>query len=165
MGAASSMHLWTVAGFVYALAGVALLCNAIFLAPVRSDAVASAWSVPQTNALRRIFAQWLDARIGAALLFVGFFLQMTGAIGTPALNRPAVFVLLVLALAAVYYAFTRDLIIERMADASAEPASDHLERPPPRKLAPPTILVAASTDQEDVFVETTKASASSGDQS
>jgi len=72
--------------------------------------------------LRRLSAQWLDSRVGAALLVVGFFLQVTGTLGTATLNTPAVFVLLGLALFAGYYALSKDLLVDEL--LSSTNASD-----------------------------------------
>lgn len=112
---ASTANLWAVAGLVYALAGASLLALSVFATlPPAHDTL--------NVDLRRSLEQWLDARIGAALIVVGFFLQMTGSIGTATLNTPAIFVLLGLALAAGYYALTKDLIVDRLAVATAQGA-------------------------------------------
>lgn len=112
---ASTANLWAVTGLVYALAGASLLALSVFAAPQ-----------PAYNAagrdLRRSIEQWLDARIGAALIVVGFFLQATGAVGTTTLNTPAIFVLLGLALAAAYYGLAKDLIVEKLAAQSVHDA-------------------------------------------
>ena len=115
MMVASNLNLWAVAGSVYALAGASLFCNATFLSPAPTRLSASSGQIGvESSALRRLGAQWLDARVGAALLVVGFFLQTTGAIGTTTLNIPAVFVLLGLALFAGYYAMSKDLMVESL---------------------------------------------------
>jgi K+ transporter len=133
-----------VAGSVYALAGAALFCNATFLTPAPSYLSAgSTQTSVEPNAPRRLGAQWLDSRVGAALLVIGFFLQATGAVGTTTLNTPAVFVLLGLALFAGYYAMTKDLLIESLLARSGhlahepdrapefdEPAPALIENPP-----------------------------------
>jgi hypothetical protein len=120
---ASSSNLWEVAGSVYALVGAALFCNAAFLNPAPSCRdVASPAHPIEERTLRRLSAQWLDSRVGAALLVVGFFLQVTGTLGTATLNTPAVFVLLGLALFAGYYALSKDLLVDEL--LSSTNASD-----------------------------------------
>lgn len=113
---ASTANLWAVAGLVYALAGSALLALSVFATP--QPAYPS-----QNRDLRQSVQQWLDARIGVALIAIGFFLQATGSVGTATLNKPAVFVLLGLALAAGYYAMTKDLLVEKLAHAGATATS------------------------------------------
>jgi hypothetical protein len=117
---ASNANLWPVAGIVYTLAGAALLCHAVFLAPPPSRAGAAP---PDANTLRRLNEQWLDTRIGAALLVVGFFLQVTGALGTPTMNGPAAFVLLGLAFAAVLYGLMKSSLIEELLEADKSVAA------------------------------------------
>jgi hypothetical protein len=123
MTLASNFNFWAVAGLVYALAGAALFCNASFANPVPSPHSRGASADPERHALRRLGAQWLDSRVAAALLVVGFFLQLTGAVGTTTLNKPAVFVLLGLALFAGYYALAKDLLVEQLLSPAA-PAPD-----------------------------------------
>lgn len=67
---ASTANLWAVAGLVYALAGSALLALSVFATP--QPAYPS-----QNRDLRQSVQQWLDARIGVALIAIGFFLQAT----------------------------------------------------------------------------------------
>jgi hypothetical protein len=145
---ASNYNLWSVAGFVYALAGAAIVVNTMFLAPAPTHLTVpeSGFRDPQT--LRRMSAQWLDARVGAALLVIGFFLQATGAVGTATLNTPAVFVLLGLALFAGYYGLSRDLIIDGLLVSAVEPQQERLsnaesESPPvsPSKEEVPPVTV------------------------
>jgi hypothetical protein len=134
---ASTANLWAVAGLVYALAGAALLALSIFAAPQPSAQVAS-------RDLRTSVEQWLDARIGAVLIAVGFFLQATGAVGTATLNTPAVFLLLGLALAAGYYALSKDLIVEDLtASFAAAPPSQEVALADPVAAVAPVVLVAA----------------------
>jgi len=116
---ASTANLWAVAGLVYALAGASLLALSVFAAPQ------PAYNTPSRD-MRRSLEQWLDARIGVALIVIGFFLQMTGSIGTTTLNAPAVFLLLALALAAGYYGLSKDLIVEKLVNDSSgsEPGQD-----------------------------------------
>jgi hypothetical protein len=79
---ATTYNLWGIAGMVYALAGAALLCNAVFAIPLGfSSASASADKPLARHDARRLNGQWLDLRIGSVLLVIGFFLQMTGAAG------------------------------------------------------------------------------------
>ncbi len=119
----TTYNLWSIAGMVYALAGAALFCNAVFSFPSGfSYATASRDKPLARHVARRLNAQWLDMRIGSTLLVIGFFLQLTGALGTASLNVPAVFVLLALALCAGYYALAKDLIADRLI-ADAEPES------------------------------------------
>lgn len=116
----ATYNFWSVAGLVYALAGAALICNAVFLIPPPSHQVASSGDLEgHRAALRRMSRQWLDTRVGSALLLIGFFLQATGAIGTEKLNTPAVFALLALAIFAGYYAMLRDLRAEHITPSEA----------------------------------------------
>lgn len=148
---ASTANLWAVAGLVYALAGASLLALSVFAVPQPAGA-------PTERTLHKAIGQWLDGRIGAALIVAGFFLQMTGSIGTPTLNAPAVFVLLALALAAGYYGLSKDLLIDRLASAKAdvnvtaavEPRRELLDAPTP----PPTIVVVAEPEVAVVETET-----------
>jgi len=134
----TSANLWTVAGLVYALAGVALVFNAVYLSPAPSRT----GSGTDASAFRRMFGQWLDARVGAALVVVGFFLQATGTVGTSTLNTPAVFVLLGLALAASYYALMRDLIIEDLVSSHERDLPVPVTPLTPMKLVPPVAVIA-----------------------
>ncbi|MDO9383902.1 MAG: hypothetical protein Q7T86_13680 [Hyphomicrobiaceae bacterium] len=151
---ASTANLWAVAGLVYALAGAALLALSVFAAPQ------PAHNAPSRD-MRRSIEQWLDARIGAALIVAGFFLQATGSIGTATLNTPAIFVLLGLALAAAYYGLTKDLIVEKLADASphASPAYDVAVVEHPEPVIAPVVLVpvseptAAAVEAEQVIID------------
>jgi hypothetical protein len=118
MGVVSQMNLWSVAGLVFALAGVTLLSMALFTVPRPS---ARAETVPSHIALRRQTGQWLDQRIGAVLLVIGFFLQTTGALGTGTLNGAAALVLLGLAFGIAAYALLKDSIVE---DLSAHASYD-----------------------------------------
>lgn len=161
---ASTANLWAVAGLVYALAGASLLALSVFAAPQPAHSVASL-------DMRRSIEQWLDARIGAALIVTGFFLQATGTVGTATLNTPAIFLLLGLALAAGYYGLTKDLIVERLADASphASPAYDVavVERPEtvivpvvaPVVLVPVSEPATAVVETEQVVVDLRRESA------
>lgn len=132
MTLASTYNFWSVAGLVYALAGASLICNAVFLIAPPSQRLASpdASKLDRTT-LRRQSQQWLDTRVGAVLLAIGFFLQATGAVGTSTLNTPAVFVLLALAIFAAYYAMARDLMTEDMLPADVVSAHEAIEEPPP----------------------------------
>lgn len=129
MTLASTYNFWSVAGLVYAFAGASLVCNAVFLIAPPSQRLASP-GAPEADrtTLRRQSQQWLDTRVGTVLLSIGFFLQVTGAVGTSTLNTPAVFVLLALAMFAGYYAMARDLMTEDMisADVSAAPKFESL---------------------------------------
>jgi hypothetical protein len=116
----TSANLWAVAGTVYALAGASLLCNALFLTPAPGGSGGPA----DVFTRRRVCAQWLDSRVGAALLVIGFFLQATGSLGTDALRVPAAFVLLGLALGAVYYALMKDLLVDNLVEAAEPQRSD-----------------------------------------
>jgi hypothetical protein len=115
---ASTANLWAVAGLVYALAGASLLALSVFAAPQ------PAFNAPSRD-MRRSLEQWLDARIGAALIVIGFFLQMTGSIGSATLNTPAIFVLLALALAAGYYGLSKDLIVEKLRGQTTQSGPTH----------------------------------------
>jgi hypothetical protein len=145
---ASNYNLWSVAGLVYALAGAAIVVNTMFLTPAPAHLTVPKSGVRDPHTLRRMSAQWLDARVGAALLVIGFFLQATGAVGTATLNTPAVFVLLGLALFAGYYGLSRDLIIDGLLVSAVEPQPERLsnaesESPPvsPSKEEVPPVTV------------------------
>jgi hypothetical protein len=152
MNLASTYNFWSVAGLVYALAGAAMICNAVFLIPSPSQRFSTLGNDGSRDQLRRMTQQWLDTRVGAVLLAIGFFLQATGALGTATLNTPAVFVLLALAIFAGYYALSRDLLAENLmhfeAPSMPEPVDDalHFERP---------IEVVASPAPVDVVVPVT----------
>lgn len=144
---ASTANLWAVAGLVYALAGASLLALSVFAVPQ------PAHNAPSRD-MRRSIEQWLDARIGAALIVAGFFLQATGSVGTASLNTPAIFVLLGLALAAGYYGLTKDLIVEQLADTSPHASPVYVavvERPEP--VVAPVVLVPVP-EPATVVVET-----------
>jgi hypothetical protein len=111
MATTSIANLWWVAGFVYALAGALLLCNAVFAGQRPSQQHAGSFD---DYSLRRLGEQWLDARIGAVLMVIGFFLQATGAVGTPALTAPGALMLLALAFATGYYAMMRNSLAEEL---------------------------------------------------
>ena len=145
---ASNYNLWSVAGLVYALAGAAIVVNTMFLTPAPTHLTVPKSGFRDPHTLRRMSAQWLDARVGAALLVIGFFLQATGAVGTSRLNTPAVFVLLGLALFAGYYGLSRDLIIDGLLVSAVEPQPERLsnaesESPPvsPSKEEVPPVIV------------------------
>lgn len=140
---ASTANLWAVAGLVYALAGASLLALSVFAAPQPVQ-------VASSRDIRRSIEQWLDARIGAVLIVVGFFLQATGAVGTATLNTPAVFVLLGLALAAGYYGLSKDLIVEKLA---AEPASAAKEVVVVERIEPPVAPVVLVPIAEPAAIE------------
>jgi hypothetical protein len=101
--------------------------------------------------LRRLIEQWLDARIGAAVLVVGFFLQATGALGTATLNKPAIFVLLGLALAAALYAMIKDLVVEDLITAQASSVQDTATASPPKEFPPADVL--APMDESTKIVD------------
>lgn len=151
---ASTSNLWAVAGLVYALAGASLLALTVFAVPQPAQ------NAP-TRDMRRAIEQWLDARIGAALIVAGFFLQATGSVGTTTLNTPAIFVLLGLALAAGYYGLSKDLIVEKLADASphASPAYEVAVVEPPEVVIAPVVLVpvpeaaTAAVETEQVVID------------
>jgi hypothetical protein len=116
----TNANLWAIAGTVYALAGASLLCNSLFLTPAPDGSGASGDAFTR----RRLYEQWLDARVGAALVVIGFFLQATGSLGSGTLKVPAAFVLLGLALGAVYYALMKGLLIENLLEAAEPQRSD-----------------------------------------
>ncbi|MBS0252207.1 MAG: hypothetical protein JSR78_14210 [Proteobacteria bacterium] len=150
MTLASTYNFWSVAGLVYAFAGASLICNAVFLIAPPSQRLASpgAPEVDRTT-LRRQSQQWLDTRVGAVLVAIGFFLQATGAVGTSTLNTPAVFVLLALAMFSGYYAMARDLMTEDMVSADVVSAHKTIEDASPAepKIAP---QVSATIPDENV---------------
>lgn len=126
MTAAAVYNWWAISGLVYALAGAALFFNSAYATPAPFQSRAD--ETPEI-AMRKATAQWLDSRVGAALLVTGFFLQLTGTAGTAMLNRPAVFVLLGLAAFAAYYALSKDLIVEKFMTSS-----ETQQQSAPRKL-------------------------------
>jgi hypothetical protein len=140
MTLASNFSLWSVAGQVYGFAGAALICNAAFLAPPPFSNFAGS-NISNTNRAEqlRVSQQWLDTRVGAALLAVGFFFQLTGTVGSETLNAPAVFTLLGLAVFAAYYALSKDLLAERLlpADAPAEALQTNFDEQPVLEISKP----------------------------
>ena len=155
---ATTYNLWSIAGMVYALAGAALLCNAAFSIPSGfSFAPASADKPLPRHDARRLNGRWLDLRTGSSLLVIGFFLQMTGAVGTASLNVPAVFVLLALALFAGYYALTKDLIADRLVAESEPQVDTPLLAPPARAAAPEAQAAPADTHPAPAAPETAPA--------
>jgi hypothetical protein len=127
---ASNMNLWTAAGLVYVLAGSALLCNALFLNPPPMQAPQAAERDP--TSLQRLGRQWLDSRVGAVLIVIGFFLQTTGALGTPTLNGAGALVLLALAFCTACYAMMRDSLVDDLVVAPGLFAKANVEPAPPR---------------------------------
>jgi hypothetical protein len=143
----TNANLWAIAGNVYALAGAALLCNAVFLSATPGKAGADG-----TYERRRQCEQWLDTRVGAVLMVVGFFLQATGALGTETLKVPAVFVLLGLCLAAAYYAMMKGLLVEDLVAVEERP---RLEKPlalvrPVSHQAPVPAAIACAVAEDEV---------------
>lgn len=143
----TTTNLWAIAGLVYALAGSALLCNAVFFNPAPSGISTSS----QSHAMRRLGEQWLDMRIGSVLLVAGFFLQATGALGTNTLNKPAIFVLLGLAFGAALYAMVKDLVVEGLIAAWTPLVRDTTPAPAPKEIAAQVIV--ASADEASKVVE------------
>ncbi|MFA5955544.1 hypothetical protein [Hyphomicrobium sp.] len=152
MALASSYNFWSVGGLIYALAGIALICNAVFLTPPPSRLIKTTSAGEISAELRRMSRQWLDTRVGAALLVVGFFLQATGAVGTSTLNTPAVFVLLALAVFAGYYALSRDLMAEALILAGTPPAVSEATDDPVT-IVPSTADITADTSSSDFPLE------------
>jgi hypothetical protein len=143
-------NLWAIAGVIYALAGAVLICNALFLTPTPGNT-----STADGFALRRQYEQWLDYRVGAALIAIGFFLQATGAFGSETLRVPAAFVLLGLCLAAAYYGFMKGPFVENLILADEKLSSDKplaLVRPlSPQPASPaPTVVVPLAPKADDI---------------
>lgn len=139
----TNANLWAIAGVVYALAGASLLCNSVFLTPAPDRAVGD-----DAFSRRRRYEQWLDARIGAVLIVIGFFLQATGGLGTETLKTPAVFVLLALGLAATYYGLVKESVIEDLIAVDERPRQEKplaLVRP----VAPVATPIARASESEE----------------
>lgn len=138
---ATAPNLWAVAGLVYALAGAGLICSAVFSYAAPFTAAAG----NDVRSKKSQFAQQLDGRLGALLLFLGFFFQASGLVGGSGLNTPGALVLLGLALGLLGYVLAKDLIIEQAFAAAATPKT----APEPTGLEParaePVILVAEAT--------------------
>jgi hypothetical protein len=150
----SSYNLWGVAGLAYAFAGAALICNASFLTPPAFPKPFGSHATELgEDALRRISQLWLDTRIGAGLLAIGFFLQLTGAVGSTNLNKPAIFVLLALAIFAGYYALSKDLLADRLipseSEASPEKINSETAPPPTLRVPEPKLDPIVLTERSD----------------
>lgn len=143
---ASTANLWAVAGLVYALAGASLFALSVFSQPHPA-----AERPDQT--LHESVGHWLDGRIGAGLILAGFFFQLTGAVGTTTLNTPAIFVLLGLALAAGYYALSKDLLIEKIAAGTAQAPRALPLAPVPERAPAPVIVAPVEPQAETIVVE------------
>jgi hypothetical protein len=115
----SDTKLLAVAGIVYALAGAAILCQAVFATFPLNENV-------EKRADRRLLGvqieHHMDARLGAALLIAGFALQVIGTLGTPTLNGFAALLLIALAFGLVVYAMLKSTLAEDFLVAPAEDA-------------------------------------------
>jgi hypothetical protein len=138
MEMATGASLWSLAGSVYALAGAALIWAGVVGAQ-RPSALLAATSSSDASSQ-------FDARIGAALLTIGFFLQATGAVGGAKLHGPAVFMLVALAAGLLFYGVGKDLIAEAPVEADAPPVPA-LEAPQKR------ILIAQAESGPDDAAE------------
>lgn len=134
---ATAPNLWAVAGLVYALAGAGLLCSAVFSYDTLF-AVAGSDRKTQKSQL----AQKLDARLGALLLFLGFFFQASGLVGGAALETPGALMLLGLALGLLVYLLAKDLMIEQAVTMTAVDSSPAPLRIEPVIKSEPVIVVA-----------------------
>ncbi len=120
MDLATHPQMWTFAGTLYALAGAALLWLAVYHATSQAGAMRGSAAPGDDARLRHaIDGQRFDARAGATLLVIGFFMQATGAVGTPSLDTPGIFMLLGLAVGLVVYAMSKDLLIDSMEQSAA----------------------------------------------
>jgi len=105
MDVATGSNLWAIAGHLYALTGAALVFGAF------SQLANAASLFDSTDA--QAASQRFDAKLGAGLVALGFFLQATGAVGNAAiLFTPAVFLLLALALGLAIYAGAKDVLVD-----------------------------------------------------
>jgi hypothetical protein len=159
----SIANLWWVAGCVYSLAGSLLLCLVVFQGqpPNSHDA-----TPPDAYRLRRLGEQWLDARIGAVLIVIGFFLQATGAAASAPFTGPGAFMLLALAFAAAYYGMMRATLAEEVVLSGGLSLRGLLgmRQPPTLALAPPAHVIAHSAPPpSEVPVETHSPVAASTD--
>lgn len=137
MDGATGAGLWSLAGSVYALAGAALLWSGV----VAAQKPASLLAATST----RDASSQLDARIGAALLTIGFFMQASGAVGGARLHGPAVLLLVALAAGLLFYGVGKDVLI----DAAADPDASNL--PVPALEAPSKrILIAQAEETAEV---------------
>jgi hypothetical protein len=133
----SDTKLLAVAGVVYALAGAAFLCQAVFAAfPLNAS--------PEKRADRWVrnaqIEHRMDARLGALLLLAGFFLQVIGTLGTATLNGPAAIMLIALAFGLVTYGLLKSSLAEAFlvspvedkvpAPVTAEPINNLIELRP-----------------------------------
>jgi hypothetical protein len=113
----SDTKLLAVAGGVYALAGAAVLCQAVFAAfPLD----ANEQKRPDRQARSAQIEHYMDARLGVALLLAGFVLQVIGTLGTATLNGPAALLLIALALGLSIYAMLKSSLAEGFVTAPAE---------------------------------------------
>ena len=124
MDGALGTSLWNLAGAIYALSGAALLWAGVVGAQ-KPDALLAGTSANESSSQ-------LDARIGAALLTIGFFLQATGAVGGQKLHGPAVLLLVGLAAGLLFYGVGKDVLIEAAAPSGASvpaPAQELIAKP------------------------------------
>lgn len=128
MTVAQNPTLWALAGLLFNMAGAGLM----FLA------FSSASHAPANTDRSEL---WLEARAGAGLLLIGFFLQATGSAGSHTMDKAASILLLILALGLVFYvAAGRDLVAGMLTSKSAAAAADTRpqlitsDRTPPRQL-------------------------------
>ena len=127
MTVAQNPTLWALAGLLYNMAGAGLM----FLA------FSSASHAPANTDRSEL---WLEARAGAGLLLIGFFLQATGSAGSHTMDKAASILLLILALGLVFYvAAGRDLVAGMLTSKSAAAADTRpqlitSDRTPPRQL-------------------------------
>ena len=107
MTVAQNPTLWALAGLLFNMAGAGLM----FLA------FSSASHAPASADRSDL---WLEARAGAGLLLIGFFLQATGTAGSHSMDKAASILLLTLALGLVFYvAAGRDLVVEMLTSKPA----------------------------------------------
>lgn len=125
MDGATGAGLWSLAGSVYALAGAALLWAGVVAAQKPAALLAATSSKDASSQF--------DARIGAALLTIGFFMQATGAVGGAKLHGPAVFLLVALAAGLLFYGVGKDVLIDAGSAADKVglpvPALEHSGKP------------------------------------
>ena len=112
MTVAHNPTLWAMAGLLFNMAGAGLLYLAIS-------------SAADDHGGSKRAELWLEARCGALLLVLGFFLQATGTAGSHAMDTAAALILLGLALALIFYAAAgREMVAEALAAKSSAATSE-----------------------------------------
>ena len=108
MDVTTAPNLWSIAGMLYALSGAGLLWNGFGVMMHHQDA---SHPVTDVSSKRLAASQIFDGRAGAALIAVGSFLQASGAVSSPHMNKVAVLVLFALIGALLWYLGMKDMVI------------------------------------------------------